>query len=118
LALADLVKTIVNGNPSHTMWYAATDLSRNLLGDDARDRTGDLGSGGAALEVADRALYSHLRPVYQRIYWMFSPIKDDRVASLLDWIQVMNFALGTLGVRAQPSTRRVSIPHFNVISHI
>lgn len=68
------------------------------MGEDARDKTKDLGSGGAALEVADRALYSTLRPASQRIHWTLSPSKDDRVASLLDWIQVMSYALGTLGV--------------------
>ena len=109
LTLADLVKQIVTGNPSRTLWYAATDMSRNLLGEEANSVDGlkYLGSGGTALEEADRALYSGSRPANQRIHWTFSPMKDDRVAQLLDWIQVMSYALGTLGVSKTVSGQRV-----------
>lgn len=98
LSLADLVKTIVTGHPSRTLWYAATDLASNLLGEGGHALGENLGSGGSALEAADRALYSPQRPASERIHWMFSPEKDDRVASLLDWIQIMSYALAPLGV--------------------
>jgi hypothetical protein len=95
LTLADLVKNIVTESPSRTLVYAATDLTRNLLGDDG---PAEFGSGDEALTLADRALYSKRRPAHDRIHWMFSPLKDERVSSLLDWIQFMSFGLGTLGV--------------------
>ncbi|KAF8525386.1 hypothetical protein JB92DRAFT_2702314, partial [Gautieria morchelliformis] len=55
-------------------------------------------SGGAGLEDARRALYSRERLASKRIHWMFSPTKDERVASLLEWIQAMSHGLATLGV--------------------
>ncbi|KAF8528275.1 hypothetical protein JB92DRAFT_2697461, partial [Gautieria morchelliformis] len=54
---------------------------------------------GAALEEADAALYSNLRPVNQRIHWTFSPAKDERVAAPLDWVLRMGYGLGTLGLK-------------------
>lgn len=117
LTLADLVKQIVTGNPSRTLWHAATDLSKNLMGDDAiaLDELQYLESGGAALEEADAALYDGSRLASQRIQWSFSPIKDDRVAQLLDWIQVMSYPLGQLGV-GQLCSNRVTLLYITVIS--
>ncbi|KAF8529001.1 hypothetical protein BU17DRAFT_36771, partial [Hysterangium stoloniferum] len=55
-------------------------------------------SGGTSLQAADRALFGHERPASERIHWMFSPWKDERVAKLMHWIQAMGHGLGTLGV--------------------
>lgn len=57
-----------------------------------------LDSGGTALKAADKAMFGHDRLSSQRIYWMFSPHKDLRVSSLVEWVQAMNHALATVGV--------------------
>jgi hypothetical protein len=57
-------------------------------------------SYGAALEPALEALYSPKRLARNRIHWMFDPYKDERVSSLLEWIQEMAYGLATLGVCA------------------
>lgn len=52
-----------------------------------------------ALEPAMRALYSSERLARNRIHWLFDPQKDERVSSLLDWIQKMQYGLANLGVK-------------------
>lgn len=88
--------------PSRTLSYAVSGSAASFLDGGARSGPHTpvliVESGGAALEPADRALYSRERPASQRIHWMFSPKKDERVSSLLDWIQAMGHALATLGV--------------------
>lgn len=59
-------------------------------------------SNGAALIPAQKALYSKDRLARNRIHWLFSPQKDERVASLLDWIQMMSYGLASLGVSSAP----------------
>ncbi|KAF8491424.1 hypothetical protein JB92DRAFT_3128370 [Gautieria morchelliformis] len=89
--------------PSRTLWYAATGSSSSVL--DGGAHAGPhatipiIESGGAGLEDARRALYSHERLASKRIHWMFSPTEDERVASLLEWIQAMSHGLATLGVQ-------------------
>ena len=55
-------------------------------------------SNGAALIPAEKALYSPERLARYRIHWQFDPYKDERVSSLLEWIQDMAYELATLGV--------------------
>ena len=55
-------------------------------------------SKGAALEPVQRALYSNTRPAKNRFHWMFPPDKDERVESLLSWIQSVSYGLATFGV--------------------
>ena len=55
-------------------------------------------SGGEALLHAERALFSYARLARNRFHWTFSPRKDERVASLLDWIELMKHGLATFGV--------------------
>jgi hypothetical protein len=55
-------------------------------------------SNGRALEPVERALYSKARPAKTRFHWMFPPDKDERVASLLAWIQSVSYGLATFGV--------------------
>ncbi|KAF8592359.1 hypothetical protein K439DRAFT_1324126 [Ramaria rubella] len=100
---AEHVKAAANGRtPSRTLWFAATGSTSSVLDGGARNAPHTtvqiVDSGGLALEEADRALFSHQRPANQRIHWMFSPTKDERVSSLLDWIQAMSHALATVGL--------------------
>lgn len=82
--------------------YAATGSASSILDGGARGGSYTtiqiVESGGAALVDAKRALFSHERLASNRIHWMFSPTKDDRVAALLGWIQAMSHGLATLGV--------------------
>jgi hypothetical protein len=57
-------------------------------------------SNGAALAPVERAFFGKTRLARDRIHWMFSPDKDERVASLLAWIQIMSYNLGAFGVSA------------------
>jgi hypothetical protein len=56
-------------------------------------------SKGTALEPVKQALFGQARLAKDRIHWMFSPDKDERVASLLNWIQNVSYNLGSFGVR-------------------
>jgi hypothetical protein len=55
-------------------------------------------SKGKALEPVHRAFFSNERLAKDRIHWMFSSDKDDRVSSLLRWIQDVSYNLGGFGV--------------------
>lgn len=67
---------------------------RNGLGENAF-----IESRGQALMHAQRAFFSRSRPAKERIYWAFNPNKDDRVASLLRWVQAMSNGLATIGLQ-------------------
>jgi len=56
-------------------------------------------SHGAALDSALRALYSKDRLAKERFHWHFSPDKDERVQSALQWIQAMSEGVGALGLQ-------------------
>lgn len=55
-------------------------------------------SQGAALSRAHKAFYAQERLAKDRIHWSFPPDKDERVSSLLRWIEGMSEAIGALGV--------------------
>ncbi len=55
-------------------------------------------SQGDALMAAEAALYSQERLAKNRIHWLFSPLKDPRVATLLEWIELMSEGLAYYGV--------------------
>lgn len=55
-------------------------------------------SQGKALIPAVRALYSRERLARDRIHWSFDPYKDQRVFSLLEWIQNVAYDLASVGV--------------------
>ncbi|KAF8219656.1 hypothetical protein L208DRAFT_1338710 [Tricholoma matsutake] len=55
-------------------------------------------SRGAALAPVANALFGKTRMAKDRIHWMFSPNKDERVSSLLSWIQKVEYSLGSFGV--------------------
>ncbi|KZP12084.1 hypothetical protein FIBSPDRAFT_755480 [Athelia psychrophila] len=55
-------------------------------------------SHGAALGQVERAFYATARPAKNRFHWMFPPDKDERVASLLAWIQAVSYGLASFGL--------------------
>ncbi|GLB33544.1 hypothetical protein LshimejAT787_0104280 [Lyophyllum shimeji] len=57
-----------------------------------------LESRKAAFAPVQRAIFGRERKARDRIHWMFSPNKDDRVWSVLGWIQAMEYNLGSFGL--------------------
>lgn len=55
-------------------------------------------SHGNALNSARNAFYNKSRKASDRFYWLFPADKDDRVASLMDWIDTLAFAIASFGV--------------------
>ncbi|KAG8929740.1 hypothetical protein FRC02_005129 [Tulasnella sp. 418] len=55
-------------------------------------------TGGLALKPAHRAFYGRHRHATQRFYWTLPPEHDERVSSLLDWIETMSWGLANLGL--------------------
>lgn len=61
---------------------------------------------GRSLELVKNALWgTTTRLARDRLHWMFSPNKDPRVSSLLDWIQTMSYGLGAYGLQQFLSNR-------------
>lgn len=70
-------------------------------------------SRGEALKSVQRAFYGKQRKAADRFHWLFPPEKDERVSSLLTWINSMSFGIASFGVsRSSPCTPSV----FNVSS--
>ncbi|KAH8830680.1 hypothetical protein DL96DRAFT_1593939 [Flagelloscypha sp. PMI_526] len=61
--------------------------------------------GEALAPVVDALFGTHLRLAKDRFHWLFSPNKDPRVSSLLDWIQTMAYGLGSYGLEQFLRTR-------------
>ncbi|KAL0949908.1 hypothetical protein HGRIS_009936 [Hohenbuehelia grisea] len=55
-------------------------------------------SKAKALLPAQKALFGKTRFARDRIHWMFPPDKDERVSSLLAWVQAMSYNLGAYGL--------------------
>jgi hypothetical protein len=55
-------------------------------------------SKGAALATVQQALFGDERKARDRIHWLFPPDKDDRVATVLAWLQAVRYSLGGFGV--------------------
>ncbi|KAF5393778.1 hypothetical protein D9757_000242 [Collybiopsis confluens] len=55
-------------------------------------------SRGAALSPFQQALFGRARKAKDRIHWSFPPNKDERVESLLSWIQTVSYSLGSYGL--------------------
>jgi len=62
-------------------------------------------SQGAALSRAHNALFAQDRMAKQRFHWSFSPDKDERVRSLLQWIERMSEGVGVFGLQKFLQTR-------------
>lgn len=71
-------------------------------------------SKGAALHPVQNALFGRkLRMARDRIHWLFSPDKDERVSSLLAWIQAMEYNLGAFGVSLKCQNAEKGIDHIH-----
>lgn len=55
-------------------------------------------SRGVALDAVKHAFFGRMRKAKERIYWGFSPDKDERVSSVISWVQTVNYALGSYGL--------------------
>jgi hypothetical protein len=90
--------------PSKTLTYAYKDVNTSLDPSKPRNSVSDhtavqfVESHGAALKPVEQALFGRARWAQDRIHWMFSPNKDERVSTLLTWIESMAYHLGTFGV--------------------
>ncbi|KAL4241869.1 hypothetical protein ABKN59_000447 [Abortiporus biennis] len=94
-------KTMNFASGRMTSIFETTQQPRNVTGENVF-----VDSHGEALQYAERALYSKDRAAKDRIHWMFDPKKDERVSSLLDWIQVMSNGLASLGLQRFIETGR------------
>lgn len=70
-----------------------------------QDFAGFIESKGAALDPVASAFFGHSRRAKDRFHWMFPPDKDERVASLLAWIQSVSYGLGSFGLHKFLQTR-------------
>ncbi|KAJ7068035.1 hypothetical protein C8F01DRAFT_587488 [Mycena amicta] len=71
--------------------------SRNKISEEADIQFID--SKGSALVPVQQALFGYAtRKAKDRIHWMFSPNKDERVSSLLSWIEIMSDHIGAYGL--------------------
>ena len=93
--------------PSKTLAYAYHGTGGSLGHGPARNNVHDFAemrfveSHGAALkQVAGAFFGGNSRMAKDRFHWMFSPDKDERVASLLKWIDIqsVSYGLGSFGV--------------------
>ncbi|KIJ70349.1 hypothetical protein HYDPIDRAFT_79098 [Hydnomerulius pinastri MD-312] len=62
-------------------------------------------SQGEALKSVRRAFYSKSRRAEDRFHWLFPPEKDERVSSLLHWIQSVSFGVASFGLQKFLHTR-------------
>lgn len=90
--------------PSKTLAHAQQGMTTPLFTGTPRNKVSEdadvdfIDSRGEALQFAHQALFGRARKAKDRIHWMFSPQKDERVASLLSWIEVMSHHVGAYGV--------------------
>ncbi|EKM59051.1 uncharacterized protein PHACADRAFT_249227 [Phanerochaete carnosa HHB-10118-sp] len=94
--------SVPNPEQSRTMNIAAGRMATVFELSPPRQGLGEntfVESRGAAFELARRAFNSRRRLARERIHWGFNPDKDDRVSSLLRWIQAMSNGLATVGVQ-------------------
>jgi hypothetical protein len=90
--------------PSKTLAHAYKGTTTSLFTGAPRNKVSEganvqfIDSKGAALQPVNQALFGKTRMAKDRIHWMFPPNKDERVASLLAWIELMSYNLGAYGV--------------------
>ncbi|KAF8076121.1 hypothetical protein FPV67DRAFT_1664422 [Lyophyllum atratum] len=73
-----------------------------------------LESRNAAFAPVQRAIFGRERKARDRVHWMFSPDKDDRVSAILAWIQAMEYNLGSFGLHKFLQTRERGALFVNV----
>jgi hypothetical protein len=90
--------------PSKTLAHAYKGTTTSLFTGVPRNKVSEsaniqfIDSKGAALMPVHQALFGKTRMAKDRIHWMFSPNKDQRVFDLLFWIEQMAYHLGAYGV--------------------
>ncbi|KAJ7276114.1 hypothetical protein B0H12DRAFT_1005091 [Mycena haematopus] len=90
--------------PSRTLAHAYKGTTTSLFSGAPRNKVSEganvqfIDSKGMALQPVQQALFGRTRKAKDRIHWMFPPNKDERVASLLAWIEVMSYNLGAYGL--------------------
>ncbi|KAJ6516184.1 hypothetical protein C8R45DRAFT_810613 [Mycena sanguinolenta] len=90
--------------PSMTLSHAYKGTNTTLFSGAPRNKVSEdanvqfIDSKGAALQPVHQALFGKTRKAKDRIHWMFPPNKDERVASLLAWIEIMSYNLGAYGL--------------------
>jgi len=73
---------------------------------DTKDFADFIESKGAAISLVAGAFFGqNSRKAKDRFHWMFPPDKDERVASLLAWIQSVSYGLGSFGLHKFLQTR-------------
>lgn len=90
--------------PSKTLAHAYKGTTTSINSGLPRNKMNDytnvqfVESRGAAFEPVSRAFFGKERLARDRIHWTFDPNKDERVSSLLTWIQTMHYNIGAYGV--------------------
>ncbi|KAJ7179374.1 hypothetical protein C8R46DRAFT_887053 [Mycena filopes] len=90
--------------PSKTLAHAQAGTTTSLFTGAPRNKVSEtanvnfIDSKGAALKPVHQALFGKSRMAKDRIHWMFPPNKDERVSSLLAWIELMSYNLGAYGL--------------------
>ncbi|KAK7061473.1 hypothetical protein R3P38DRAFT_2829714 [Favolaschia claudopus] len=90
--------------PSKTLAHAYNGTTTSLFTGTPRNKVSEdadvqfVDSRGAALIPVQQALFGKSRMAKDRIHWMFPPNKDERVSSLLAWIELMSYSLGAYGL--------------------
>ena len=69
-------------------------------------------SQGEALKDVQRAFYGKQRKAADRFHWLFPPEKDERVSSLLNWINSMSFGIASFGVSWPVHLVHLHVPIF------
>lgn len=75
-------------------------------------------SRGAALEKVQTAIFGKERKARERIHWMFSPNKDERVSKLISWIGATEHKLGSYGLRKFLQSRERGALFANATFHM
>ncbi|KAJ7937304.1 hypothetical protein B0H13DRAFT_1588687 [Mycena leptocephala] len=90
--------------PSKTLAHAYKGTTTSLFTGVPRNKVSEsaniqfIDSKGAALMPVHQALFGKTRMAKDRIHWLFSPNKDQRVFDLLFWIEQMAYHLGAYGL--------------------
>lgn len=94
---------------SKTLTYAyhgtAASVENRPARNNAQDFANFIESKGAAISPVAGAFFGRERKAKERFHWMFPPDKDERVASLLAWIQSVSYGLGSFGLHKFLQTR-------------
>ncbi|KIK44474.1 hypothetical protein CY34DRAFT_802675 [Suillus luteus UH-Slu-Lm8-n1] len=94
---------------SKTLTYAYHGTTASMENRPARNNAQDFAdfieSKGAAISPVAGAFFGRERKAKERFHWMFPPDKDERVASLLAWIQSVSYGLGSFGLHKFLQTR-------------